>query len=73
MKIVSLPIAARAGLLSLSMTLTSTPVRAHPGQHGHDWLSAVMHLLTEPDHLAGIALVAVIAGALWARRSRRGK
>ena len=73
MKIVSLPIAARAGLLSLSMTITSTLAWAHPGQHGHDWLSAVMHLLTEPDHLAGIALVAVIAGALWARRSRRGK
>jgi len=47
---------------------------AHPGDHGSDWFHAVMHLLTEPDHLSMI-LLAVVA-AVWGvrqlrRRSRR--
>jgi hydrogenase/urease accessory protein HupE len=64
---------ALARVLSGGFAGASTLAWAHPGDHGHQWLLAVMHLLTEPDHLAGIGLVAVIAGALWARRSRRGK
>jgi hydrogenase/urease accessory protein HupE len=34
---------------------------AHPGDHGPDLWQAVVHLLSEPDHLAGLALVVLIA------------
>jgi hydrogenase/urease accessory protein HupE len=47
---------------------------AHPGDHGSDWLHAVMHLLSEPDHLAAAALavgVAVVAVRAITRRNRR--
>jgi hydrogenase/urease accessory protein HupE len=43
---------------------------AHPGDHGHDFLHALMHMLTEPDHLAGIAIVILIA-AFGLRRWRK--
>lgn len=60
-----------AGLLSAGAPVVAL---AHPGHHGSDWLEAVMHLLTEPDHLSMI-LLAVVA-AVWGirqlrRRSRR--
>jgi len=54
---------------------------AHPGDHGHDLWQAVMHMLSEPDHLAGIALVILVASfglnrlrksaAVRAERARR--
>jgi hypothetical protein len=45
-------------------------VSAHPGDHGHDWLMAARHLLSEPDHLAGI-FVAIAAGLYALRRARK--
>jgi hydrogenase/urease accessory protein HupE len=59
-----------AGALALS---TTGVAHAHAGQHGHDWLAALMHLVSEPDHLAGIALVVGVVAALALRRLRRGK
>ena len=41
--------------------------RAHPGDHGADWMHAVMHLLSEPDHLVAIALA--LAVAVWGVRA----
>ena len=41
---------------------------AHPGDHAH---ASLLHLVTEPDHLAMIALAAAAvwgAWALWVRR-----
>ncbi len=35
---------------------------AHPGDHGDDLWHALIHLLSEPDHLAGIVLAVLIAG-----------
>jgi|688.fasta_scaffold804415_2 hypothetical protein len=44
---------------------------AHPGIHGDDVLAAFWHLLTEPDHWAGLVLVA-LAVVLVARHRRSG-
>jgi hypothetical protein len=44
-------------------------VSAHPGDHGHDWLMAAWHLLSEPDHLAGI-FIALALGFYALRRTR---
>jgi hydrogenase/urease accessory protein HupE len=56
------------------LALSTTGIaHAHPGQHGHDWLAALMHLVSEPDHLAGIALAVGVVAALVMRRLRRGK
>jgi hypothetical protein len=56
--------------LAAFLLLFSPLVSAHPGTHHGDWLSAVMHLLSEPDHLV-MALIAVglgVAGARWVCR-----
>jgi hydrogenase/urease accessory protein HupE len=46
---------------------------AHSGDHHDSMLATLMHLLSEPDHLA-LAVGAVIVGALGARLlHRRGK
>ena len=46
----------------------ATPARAHTGDHGP---ADLMHLLTQPDHLAmiglGIAVVVLVAVKLWRR------
>ena len=62
--------ATTAGAFGLSMCGLA---HAHPGEHGHDWLAALLHLVSEPDHLAGIVLaVGVIAVLAW-RGLRRKK
>jgi hydrogenase/urease accessory protein HupE len=43
---------------------------AHPGEHHGNMLNAVVHLLSEPDHLA-MALIAVVVGVAGARFYRR--
>ena len=51
-----------AGLILLA---AAAPVLAHPGQHA---AAELLHLLTEPDHLAAILLPLVIGLALLLRR-----
>lgn len=59
-------------------TLSAVPMTAwaHPGEHGHDWLMAAWHLLSEPDHLVGIfmalALGIFLARRAWVRARTRG-
>ena len=43
---------------------------AHPGEHQGNILNAVVHLLSEPDHLA-MALIAVVIGIAGAQIYRR--
>jgi hydrogenase/urease accessory protein HupE len=43
---------------------------AHPGEHHGTLLDAIVHLLTEPDHLA-MAAIAVLVGYGGARFLRR--
>jgi hydrogenase/urease accessory protein HupE len=43
---------------------------AHPGAHHGNILNAVVHLLSEPDHLA-MALIAGVVGVAGARIYRR--
>lgn len=64
----------RSVSIAVALALSTTGIaHAHPGQHGHDWLAALMHLMSEPDHLAGIALAVGVVAALVVRRLRRGK
>lgn len=46
--------------------LFSPLAHAHPGEHHGGIMDAVVHLLSEPDHLA-MALIAVVAGVVGAR------
>jgi hydrogenase/urease accessory protein HupE len=50
--------------------LFSPLAHAHPGAHHGNLLDGIVHLLTEPDHLA-MAAVAVLAGIAGARFFRR--
>ncbi|MDP3584141.1 MAG: hypothetical protein Q8R61_03375 [Thiobacillus sp.] len=43
---------------------------AHPGEHHGNMLDAVVHLLSEPDHLA-MTLIALVIGIGGARIYRR--
>ncbi len=48
---------------------TTVPALAHPGDHAE---SGWVHFLTEPDHLALMALAVVVAAVvILKRRSRR--
>jgi hydrogenase/urease accessory protein HupE len=49
----------RTALLAISTLAATTPAFADPG---HGMVANLVHLLTEPDHLAILALV---AGAAW--------
>ncbi len=62
----------RATCAALVSAALPAAVFAHSGDHGSDWLQAVMHLLSEPDHLAAAALAGVVA--VWIARAfiRRG-
>jgi hydrogenase/urease accessory protein HupE len=51
-----------AGLILLA---AAAPALAHPGQHA---AAELLHLLTEPDHLAAILLPLVIGLVLLLRR-----
>lgn len=52
-------------ILAVPLMLFATTADAHPGEHRGGWLTAISHLLGEPDHLA-MALVAVVAAAVCA-------
>jgi hydrogenase/urease accessory protein HupE len=55
--------------LSFPVLTLATPALAHPGDHAE---SGWVHVLTEPDHLALMALVVVVAAVvILKRRSRR--
>lgn len=55
--------------LMLLTLATATPALAHPGDHA---TSGLVHFLTEPDHLALMALALAVAVVLVIkRRSRR--
>lgn len=72
------PIAVSLRPRALGLVFAALPAiaSAHPGHHGSDWLRAVMHLLSEPDHLAAGALALALGlwgiRALVSRRTARG-
>jgi hydrogenase/urease accessory protein HupE len=58
-------------LTALPLTLTaSAPALAHPGEHHGDVGSTLLHLMSEPDHIALLVAAALAGGlgALWMRR-----
>lgn len=55
--------------MTFALFAFATPALAHPGDHAG---SGLVHFLTQPDHLALLALAAVVAVVLVVkRRSRR--
>jgi hydrogenase/urease accessory protein HupE len=55
---------------AMLMGLFSPFAFAHPGGHQGNMLDAVVHLVSEPDHLA-MALIAGVIGVAGARIYRR--
>jgi hypothetical protein len=55
---------------AMLMVLFSPFAYAHPGEHRGNILNAVVHLVSEPGHLA-MALIAVGVGVAGARFYRR--
>ena len=53
------------------LAVGSTAAFAHPGTHAMPAVQSLLHLLTEPDHLAMIATVLVAAAALYLTRTSR--
>ena len=53
--------------LTAVLLVTASPALAHPGDHG---TSGLAHLLTEPDHLAILALAGLVV-AFVVYRARR--
>lgn len=57
-------------ILLFMFALAPVSAWAHPGEHHVNFLGGIMHLLSEPDHLA-MVLIAVVAGIAGARIYRR--
>jgi hydrogenase/urease accessory protein HupE len=53
------------------LAASTTAAMAHPGDHAMSAFYSVVHVLTEPDHLAMIAVAFVVGGALLYKRLRR--
>lgn len=60
-------IAFSTGLL----TISATSALAHPGTHDFSFTASLFHLLTEPDHLAMMAVAAAAAFGIWRWRKAR--
>lgn len=56
---------AGAGAAAL---LVALPVAAHPGDHSHERL---LHMVSQPDHLALVLLIALVVAAAFAPRLLR--
>ncbi len=56
---------------TVTLVSTSSVALANSGEHALSVLSSLAHLLTEPDHLAMIAVGIIVVGVLFYKRSRR--
>ena len=64
----------RRAALNLFLCATAPSALAHPNHAGGSPLGAdLLHLLTEPDHLALILLPAVVFAAIALMRRRRSR
>lgn len=60
-------------LALLLLSLLTSPAHAHPGAHHGGLWDGIVHLLSEPDHLAGLVLAVLVGGILGYRRLRQGR
>jgi hydrogenase/urease accessory protein HupE len=58
-------------IATATLVSTSSLALAHSGEHALSVLNSVVHLLTEPDHLAMIAVGIIVVGVLFYKHSRR--
>jgi len=54
-------------IITALFLLTPLSALAHPGEHHMGLLAGLVHLLSEPDHLA-MAAIAIVIGIWGARR-----
>lgn len=57
---------------TLILASLSGSAMAHPGEHGFSIVGSLVHLLSEPDHLAMLAGTIVVAFLAW-RWGKRSK
>jgi hydrogenase/urease accessory protein HupE len=55
-----------------ALAMSAAPAFAHPGDHAFSITQSFLHLLTEPDHLAMLA-VAAVGVAVVAKLARKRK
>lgn len=55
----------------LVLAATAGTALAHPGDHAFSMIGSLAHLLTEPDHLAMMAVAAAAGYGVW--RWRKAK
>jgi hydrogenase/urease accessory protein HupE len=55
----------------LVLTATAGSAFAHPGDHAFSLVGSLAHLLTEPDHLAMMGVVALAAFGVWRWRKTK--
>ena len=53
------------------LVATSGAALAHPGDHAFTVVNSLIHLLTEPDHLALLATAGVVAAAAYVKFKRK--
>jgi hydrogenase/urease accessory protein HupE len=58
-------------MMAATLAFTTTAALAHPGEHALTVLKSLAHVLTEPDHLAMIAVAIVVVGGLLYKHARR--
>jgi hydrogenase/urease accessory protein HupE len=61
MKIIS----ARLAFVMAALGAMASGAMAHPGDHSMGAAQLLVHLLTEPDHLAMMGVAALLGFALW--------
>ncbi|WP_432695071.1 HupE/UreJ family protein [Marinobacterium sp. YM272] len=58
--------------LTAALALAPGAAFAHEGEHGGAFFKELMHVVTEPDHLAIVVAGAALIGCVsWVRRSAR--
>jgi len=59
-------------LLTATAALIPAVALAHPGEHGGGFLHGLQHVVTQPDHLAMVCVLAALIGSgVWLRRTLR--
>jgi hydrogenase/urease accessory protein HupE len=58
-------------IATVALAASTSAALAHPGEHVMSLINTVVHLMTEPDHLAMIVVGIVVVGVLFYKRAQR--
>jgi hydrogenase/urease accessory protein HupE len=71
-----MPVSRLAAFAASACALVATPIQAHPGHDAHadmSFFAGLVHLLTQPDHLAMLAGAVAMVVALRRCAGPRGR